>query len=80
MSKLLGMGGDDSAMKAAQQQLDMQRQESEKMKMQAEQERRDMAEQLASKQASRRTGGSRLLLSEARLNPETGVDETLGAA
>lgn len=80
MSKLLGMGGDDSAMKAAQQQLDMQRQESEKMKLQAEQERRDMAEQLSAKQASRRTGGSRLLLSEARLNPETGVDETLGAA
>lgn len=80
MSKYLGMGGNDDAMKAANQQLDMQRQEAEKMKVQAEQERRDMAEQLASKQSSRRTGGSRLLLSEARLNPETGVDETLGAS
>lgn len=73
------MGGDDSAMKAANQQLEMQRQEAEKMRLQAEQERRDMGEQLASKQAARRTGGSRLLLSEARLNPETGVEETLGA-
>ena len=73
------MGADDSAMKAANQQLEIQRQEAEKMRLQTEQERRDMAEQLASKQASRRTGGSRLLLSEARLNPETGVEETLGA-
>ena len=79
MGKFLGMGGDDSAMKAANQQLEMQRQEAEKMRLQAEQERRDMGEQLASKQAARRTGGSRLLLSEARLNPETGVEETLGA-
>lgn len=79
MGKFLGMGGDDSAMKAANQQLEMQRQEAEKMRLQAEQERRDMGEQLASKQAARKTGGSRLLLSEARLNPETGVEETLGA-
>lgn len=77
---MLGLGGDDSAMKAAQQQLEMQKQESEKMRLQAEQERRDMAEQLSSKQSARRTGGSRLLLSEARLNPETGVEETLGGA
>lgn len=79
MSKLLGLGQDDSAMKAANQQLEIQRQEAEKMRLQTEQERRDMAEQIAAKQASRRTGGSRLLLSEARLNPETGVEETLGA-
>lgn len=76
--KLLGGGMDSGAAKAAQQQLDMQRQEAEKMRMQAEEERRQFAEQMAGKQAARSRGGSRLLLSEARLNPETGVEETLG--
>lgn len=76
--KLLGGGMDNSAAKAAQQQLEMQRQEAEKMRVQAEQERRDFAEQMAGKQSARSRGGSRLLLSEARLNPETGVEETLG--
>lgn len=75
--KLLG-GAPDTAAKAAQQQLEMQRQEAEKMRVQAEEERRQFAEQMAGKQSARSRGGSRLLLSEARLNPETGVDETLG--
>ena len=68
---------DTSAMKA---QLEQQRQETERLRMQAEQEKRDLAEQQASKRMARARGGSRLLLAESRLNPETGVDETLGAA
>lgn len=68
---------DTSAMKA---QLEQQRQETERLRTQAEQEKRDLAEQQASKRMARARGGSRLLLAESRLNPETGVDETLGAA
>lgn len=68
---------DTSAMKA---QLEQQRQETERLRAQAEQEKRDLAEQQASKRMARARGGSRLLLAESRLNPETGVDETLGAA
>lgn len=66
---------DTSAMR---QQIEMQRQETERMRAQAEQERRDLAEQMAAKRTARAKGGSRMLLSEARLNPEAGMDETLG--
>ena len=63
---------------AMERQIEMQRQETERMRQQAEQERRDLAEQMASKRTARAKGGSRMLLSEARLNPEAGMDETLG--
>lgn len=75
--KLLG-GAPDTGAKAAQQQLEMQRQQAETLRMQAEEERKQFAEQMAGKQAARSRGGNRMLLSEARLNPETGVEETLG--
>jgi hypothetical protein len=79
MGGIIGGGApkpDTSAMKA---QIEQQRQETERMRAQAEQERRDLSEQMASKRMARARGGSRMLLSEARLNPETGVDEeTLG--
>ena len=80
MSSIIGGGGDKGASKAAQAQLEAQRLETERMRQQAEQERKDMAEQMASKRLARSRGGSRMLLSEARLNPEEGIDETLGAA
>ncbi len=68
---------DTSAMR---QQIELQKQETERMRKQAEQERKDLAEQMASKRMARTRGGSRALLSEARLNPEAGMDEeTLGA-
>jgi iron only hydrogenase large subunit-like protein len=77
MGGLVGGGGKPDT-SAAERQIEMQRQETERMRMQAEQERRDLSEQMASKRMARARGGSRMLLSEARLNPEAGVDETLG--
>lgn len=63
---------------AMERQIEQQRQETERMRQQAEQERRDLAEQMAAKRTARAKGGSRMLLSEARLTPEAGMDETLG--
>lgn len=77
MSSLLGGKPDTSAM---EKQIQMQRQETERLRQQAETERRDLAEQMSAKRMARSRGGSRMLLSEARLNPESGVDETLGGA
>lgn len=79
MTSLVG-GGDNSAAKAAQAQIEMQKQETEKLRTQAEQEKRDLAEQMAGKRMARARGGNRLLLAESRLNPEAGIDETLGGA
>lgn len=81
MSSVLG-GGDNGASKAARQQLELQKAETEKLRAQAEQEKRDLAEQMAGKRMARARGGNRLLLAESRLNPEAGIDgeETLGAA
>jgi hypothetical protein len=80
MTGLVG-GGDGGASKAARAQLEMQRLETQRMRDQAEQERRDLAEQMAGKRMARSRGGNRLLLAEERLNPEAGIEEqTLGAA
>jgi septal ring factor EnvC (AmiA/AmiB activator) len=72
-----GQKADTSAIKA---QMAQQQAETEKLRTQAEQEKRDLAEQMAAKRMARAKGGSRLLLADERLNPEGGVDETLGAA
>lgn len=77
MTGLIG-GAPKQDTSAMERQIEMQRQETERMRAQAEQERRDLAEQMASKRTARARGGSRALLSEARLNPEAGMDETLG--
>jgi len=70
-------GGDNSAMKA---QIEQQRQETEKLRQQAEAEKRDLLEKQQAAQNARRRGGSRSLLSDARLNPEDGMgDQTLGS-
>lgn len=75
------VGAKDSGADAARAQLAMQQKETERLRAQAEQEKRDLAEQMASKRLARARGGGRLLLSESRLNPETGIEgeETLGA-
>ena len=51
------------------------------MRKQAEEEKRDLQEQMASKRRASQRGGKRMLLSDTRLNPEVGLDEeqnTLG--
>lgn len=71
----------DKMIQQTQQQIEMQQKETERLRTQAEEERRTMEEQLAAKQAARRRGGKRSLLSEARFMPELGVteeDQTLG--
>jgi hypothetical protein len=64
--------------RAADQQIAMQREDNERLRQQTEQERVDLAEQAAARRRARQRGGSRMLLSEARVAPETGI-ETLGA-
>lgn len=82
MSMIFGGGGD--ATKAAERQIEEQRRETQRLRDQAEQERADYAAQLAGRRKASQRGGSRALLSEARVNPETGLPEepsnTLGAA
>ena len=71
----------DKMIQQTQQQIEIQQKETERLRTQAETERRTMEEQLAAKQAARRRGGQRSLLSEARFMPELGVtdeDQTLG--
>jgi septal ring factor EnvC (AmiA/AmiB activator) len=71
-----GQKADTSAIKA---QMAQQQAETEKLRQQAEEEKRNLAEQMAAKRMARTKGGSRLLLAEERLTPEEGIDETLGA-
>lgn len=78
MGSLIG-GGDGGATRAAKAQMEAQRLETEKFRKQAEEERRDLSAQQAAARTARARGGSRMLLSESRLNPEEGLDETLGA-
>jgi len=80
VSKILGGGdeGDRGAAAAAQQQIAEQRAENERMRIQTEEQRRDEAERLAARRSARLRGGSRTLLSDTRLTPETGLQTTLG--
>jgi hypothetical protein len=63
---------------AAYAQIEEQKKENARLKEQATAEQRDLAEQAAARTRSRVRGGSRMLLSDTRLNPETGLMETLG--
>lgn len=63
---------------AAERQLAEQREENARLKQQQEEERRELSEQAAARQRVRLRGGSRMLLSGARVNPEEGVT-TLGS-
>ena len=73
------VGGQKADTSAARAQMEQQRIENEKLREQAQAEKRDMAQQEAARKMARTRGGSRALLAENRLNPEAGVDETLGA-
>lgn len=77
MGGLVGGGKPDTS--AAKAQIEQQRIENEKLRQQAQEEKRNMAEQEAARRMARSRGGSRMLLAENRLNPEAGVDETLGS-
>lgn len=68
--------------KASEESLALQREQVAQAKKQAEEERREYGEQMASKRRALTRGGKRTLLSQSRFNPEMGIDEedTLGAA
>jgi len=73
------VGGQKADTSAARAQMEQQRIENDKLREQAQAEKRDMAQQEAARKMARTRGGNRMLLAENRLNPEAGVDETLGA-
>jgi hypothetical protein len=75
MGGLFGGGGaPDTSGQIREQQA-----ENARLKQQAEDERRELAEQQAGRTAARRRGGARMLLSDMRLTPEQGVEQTLGS-
>ena len=79
MGGVFGGGKPDTS--AAEAQLAAQRAETERMRKQSEEEKRDLQEQMAAKRRATSRGGKRMLLSDTRLNPEIGLDEeqnTLG--
>ena len=79
MGGVFGGGKPDTS--AAEAQLAAQRAETERMRQQAQDEKRDLQEQMAAKRRAAGRGGKRMLLSDTRLNPEVGLDEeqnTLG--
>ena len=73
MGGLIGGGKPDTS--AAEAQLAAQRAETERMRKQSEEEKRDLQEQMAAKRRATSRGGKRMLLSDTRLNPEVGLDE-----
>ena len=77
MGGILGGGGDGGAAAA----LAEQQKETARLRQQEMETRRDLGEELASKRLARARGGARMLLSEARTNPEEGLSAqtTLGA-
>ena len=79
VSSLFGGGEKPQDNSAINAQLAEQKAENERMRVQNEEQRRLEAEKLASRRSARLRGGSRLLLSEARLTPETGLQQTLGS-
>ena len=68
-------GGGKPDTSAAEAQLAAQRAETERMRQQAQDEKRDLQEQMAAKRRAAGRGGKRMLLSDTRLNPEVGLDE-----
>jgi hypothetical protein len=76
MGGIIGGGGDGGAGAALAQQ----KADTERLRKEAEAEKRDLNEQIASGRMARARGGARMLLSEERLNPEEGLGSstTLG--
>jgi hypothetical protein len=76
MGGLFGGGKPDTS--AAEAQIRAQQAETDRLRAQAEQDKVKLASDLAAKRVARQRGGARALLAEERLNPETGVADTLG--
>lgn len=68
-------GGGKPDTSAAEAQLAAQRAETERMRQQAQEEKRDLQEQMAAKRRAKTRGGKRMLLSDTRLSPELGVED-----
>ena len=73
MGGVFGGGKPDTS--AAEAQLAAQRAETARMRKEAEEEKRDMQEQMAAKRRATSRGGKRMLLSDTRLNPEMGLED-----
>lgn len=73
-------GGSKPDTSAAEAQIRAQQAETDRLRKQAEEDKVKLASDLAAKRVARQRGGARALLAEERLNPETGVSETLGSA
>jgi len=73
MGGVFGGGKPDTS--AAEAQLAAQRAETERMRKQSEEEKRDLQEQMAAKRRATSRGGKRMLLSDTRLNPELGIED-----
>ena len=78
MGGLMGGGKPDTS--AAEASLALQKKQAADAEARALEEKRMLAEQAAGRRRARAASGERVLLSEARLTPETGIDETLGTA
>jgi hypothetical protein len=70
---------DTSGQEALRAQVEESKQENARLKAQTEEESRELAERTAAARRARQRGGARMLLSEARVAPETGI-QTLGTA
>ena len=70
-----GFGGGKPDTSAAEESLRMQREETARARKAAEEEKRNLAEQMSAQKRARLKGGKRMLLSESRLSPEMGIDE-----
>ena len=81
VSSIFGGGGESKAVdnSGVAEQLADQRAENAKLAARTEEEKRLEAERLAGRRSARLRGGSMILLSEARLTPETGLQTTLGS-
>lgn len=75
MGSLFGGGGDGGA---AERAMAEQQKETARMRAQTEAEKRDMLEKQQSGLKARQRGGARALLSEARVDGEEGLKDTLG--
>lgn len=71
-------GGSKPDTSGAERQIAMQQEETNRLRAQAEQDKVKLATDLAAKRVARQRGGARALLAEERLNPETGLSDTLG--
>ena len=78
LSKIFG-GGSSGTDRSAQA-MEKQEKENQEMLAQEQADSRELAEKESSKRrVRRRRGTQRALLSDQRLNPETGVETSLGA-